>query len=527
MLFSNLGFVDTLLAFGYIVDVAAEWARKTGAVHKGLSVIWKKIMGQTTNGTMVEIDLTETMMEELRKRLEGILDRVKFEVRTSRTVNRRKSADNFGSVSIEYRQDPARRLTPSELGKYYERIKHGLGTSTWVEVVPGDDALGEMDALTAELRSVLSAFVEPTEDIVGHGLHWVRASGTRMTKGFASGLYGSETVSKVKDLAEVLIVAGGCLGADAVIRMLLQWLEGEPLRYCTCTLLPGVDVNGKLQRDGVCVERLADSSEELPASLPVENSQAVHEFLQGVVMSVDTCAGPALFLPEGRENRKQKIRPWCVLGDGDRLLDSFCESLSLAVNYCVQRKWVWMDYGDLTAFGFGRSGLSGGPGYAGDIWSKVLLDQKVLDRAWEIHSKRRQGSKKTRRLETSIDRWMKSKDKSSRLSDRFIELRIALEALYLDGDRAELRFRLATNGAWDLGATPSQREAYHKVLRSTYDVASQAVHTGHVKEEESNMILLEKGQNACRKGILKRLGRNGAPDWLRLVLGHKDKTPTD
>ena len=56
MLFSNLGFVDTLLAFGYIVDVAAEWVRKTGAVHKGLSVIWKKIMGHTTNRTMVEID---------------------------------------------------------------------------------------------------------------------------------------------------------------------------------------------------------------------------------------------------------------------------------------------------------------------------------------------------------------------------------------------------------------------------------------------------------------------------------------
>ena len=66
---------------------------------------------------------------------------------------------------------------------------------------------------------------------------------------------------------------------------------------------------------------------------------------------------------------------------------------------------------------------------------------------------------------------------------------------------------------------------YRKVLRSAYDVGLQAVYTGRVKEPESNLVLLEKAQNACRKGILKRLGRNGTPDWLRLILGYKDKTP--
>ena len=146
-------------------------------------------------------------------------------------------------------------------------------------------------------------------------------------------------------------------------------------------------------------------------------------------------------------------------------------------------------YGDLTAFGLVESGVSTGP--------------------WEV--------------ETVIDRWMSSMAETTRLSDRFIELRVALEALYLDVERDELRFRLATYGAWDLGSAPARREAYHKVLKEAYDMGPKAVHTGFVEENASTLRVLAEGRRVCREGILKRLERGKAPDWLQLVLVHEDE----
>lgn len=122
-----------------------------------------------------------------------------------------------------------------------------------------------------------------------------------------------------------------------------------------------------------------------------------------------------------------------------------------------------------------------------------------------------------RQMNVAIARWARSMAEGTRFSDRFIELRVALEALYLDIDRDELRFRLATYGAWDLGTTPERREAYFKVLRDAYDLGSKAVHNGFVKRNESTVRVLQQGQLACREAILKRLERGSIPNWRQLV----------
>ena len=77
-------------------------------------------------------------------------------------------------------------------------------------------------------------------------------------------------------------------------------------------------------------------------------------------------------------------------------------------------------------------------------------------------------------LEVPIQRWIKSKT-DQLLPDRFIDLRIALESLYLkdffNEHSQEMRFRLSLFGAWHLGSEIGDRRLIRKRLRDAYDVA--------------------------------------------------------
>ena len=116
---------------------------------------------------------------------------------------------------------------------------------------------------------------------------------------------------------------------------------------------------------------------------------------------------------------------------------------------------------------------------------------------------------------------MRSKSRTN-YPDQFIELRIALETLYLKGvDRGELGFRLSNYGAWHLGTGFEERQKYQKILNKAYGRGSRAVHTGEVKCSEEIRDLLYAAQDLCRKGILKRLEEGEEPNWNELILGNE------
>lgn len=100
----------------------------------------------------------------------------------------------------------------------------------------------------------------------------------------------------------------------------------------------------------------------------------------------------------------------------------------------------------------------------------------------------------------------------------WIELRIALETLYLKGDDGEFAFRLADYGAWHLGADFVQRKKYRDILQRAYRLASRAVHAGEVDDTPENRDVLTSAQDLCRKGILKRTDEPEEPNWNDLIL---------
>ena len=120
----------------------------------------------------------------------------------------------------------------------------------------------------------------------------------------------------------------------------------------------------------------------------------------------------------------------------------------------------------------------------------------------------------------AIGRWIISKRPQSSLADRLIELRSAFEALYLAGLRGELRLRLASYAAWQLGADFNKLRQYFKLVRDAYDRGSAAVHAGEVDDAPGNRDLVSGAQRACREAILKRLEDTEGPrPWDEVVLG--------
>ena len=138
----------------------------------------------------------------------------------------------------------------------------------------------------------------------------------------------------------------------------------------------------------------------------------------------------------------------------------------------------------------------------------------------DLLEKLREDAKVPRELRSAIFRWIRSRSWDFSV-DQFIELRIALEALYLEkGSQGESRFKVSNHGAWYLGENYVQRIEHQRDLMSAYDKASVAIHAGNIQKSRENYRILNKGQDLVRLGILKRLDQGGlAPVWREYILG--------
>ena len=280
----------------------------------------------------------------------------------------------------------------------------------------------------------------------------------------------------------------------------------------------------------VSIAPLPLSTEELPAGLPASGIRRA-DYLGHSVVRVDTKASPALFRPP-------------VGGLGDVVtgelpprfsFDDLWSALSLECNAHCDVGHGWSDYGDLSVIR--RDGaainsptrLDQPDGYRGATISqrvtKIELDDSATrtvsdDAIRELLVAIRGADARTR---MAITRWKRSTVRRSSLTDRFIDLRIALEALLLpDGPDRQLSFSLATRGAWWLGEDAAERKKISKTLRDAYSAASSAVHKGEAKKRGCDTAglaaLLADAQMRCRDGILRVLREGSVEDWTRIIL---------
>ena len=371
--------------------------------------------------------------------------------------------------------------------------------------------------LAERLGRELEDYVEPGKQRIGTGL--IALTGGAL----------EQAEPTVPEFARTLVDAASALGSERAVRILRGWIAGEPYRFRMMMLLTGVRCAQPLVlEEGVRVMQLPTSSDELDSHLPpslLRLGIGSVDFLGRAVLAIDGTAGPALHRPapdRGGRPRRGIDQVWangaipCLTTDAWRL--RFTEALSLACDHCVRWTHVWRDVGDVRAFNrYGGSFESRDESARGE---RVDLRQEHLEQARDIDIQRHTNVQNRKTLDMAIGRWINSKRPQSTLADRFIELRIAFEALYLAGNRGELAFRLASYAAWQLGAGFEERREYFELVRRAYDRGSAAVHAGEVDSTPENRELLSAAQQACRMAILKRLVDSEKPRrWEEVALG--------
>jgi len=350
-------------------------------------------------------------------------------------------------------------------------------------------------------------------------------------------------VSKVPDFTKGVIKGAAILGSERVTRLLSDWLKGKPVKYRTSAILNGPPVKAPLNPfDGVHIEPLPLSTDKLDASLPRRrgtSENVVFDYLGRTLVSIDSEVKPALFHPKTRPSvQNAQVKP-----TGGVNIATVCQALSLESDDYVDAGFYWNDYQELDAFSLGVDDTTWSMGNARvrswsfpATWGTELFtgvttlvfkgDQPMLDLS-ETELIRTLSAlkmlKNSDNTRIAVSRWVKSKDSYEQLVDRFIDLRIALECLYvqdfLDAKQTqEIRFKLSLFGAWHLGTNFEERKCIRKKLRQVYDAASKAVHSGDLDYFE-NQELLSTAQDLCRRGILKLLKEGSPSDWGELILG--------
>ena len=399
----------------------------------------------------------------------------------------------------------SRKFNRSELKLVSERDKQtgGLYSGLATAEIP----IPEMERIVPIFRILLDKFIDCETDRIGNGL---------------INLAGGIPEPTLSEYVKILIRAAAVLGGERTADLLIGWIRGEPVRYREISILNGITVNQPLNlQEGIKIYRLPLSSNELKSHLPALSLSihGLHTMLGCVALSIESEACPALYHPTSDDTEPKKLNHVRVQGQIKKLsIDSLCEAMSLACNGCVQWRISWLDLGDVREF---LSGFGGGISWTDvpHFTDATNFTQSHFECAKKIHNSRSTNEHSNPSLDTSIRRWIKSKASTSSFEDQLIDLRIAIESLYLNTNGGELRFRLACYGAWHIGQNAIERKEIFKTLMETYKLTSKAVHRGNVTTNDNHKKLVQNAQKLCREGILKRLEEEAQPVWNDLIMG--------
>ena len=356
------------------------------------------------------------------------------------------------------------------------------------------------------------------------------------------GLRSYQGTSYVTEFAQGLIRAAAVLGSHRVAVLIDQWSMDEPVRFKTWLLLGGgVWPDGQLDLGhGLRVYALPNRSDQFPRSVPELSSLSPYDLLGQPVLELDTMSSPALFRP-GDGDDYQDVQTHTSLGDIS--LEVFMLALSLVCNRQVGIARAWSDYGEVSAFYAGRSARVMGLMRPGPVRPQLLggnRSHQLRTNIYELSDYQRGAPNLTctqlfealeiaeplssllgsdQRFEIAVTRWSLAALPGVVSPNRVVDLRIALEAFYLDTDHEELSFRLALTCARFLGNSLEERRSIRDAVRGFYNVASQVIHgkaIAAIKKVDSGEI--DYACRLCRDGILRRLAEPSDLPWSDFLL---------
>ena len=395
-----------------------------------------------------------------------------------------------------------------------------------------------LDNLADGLRAIVWDYIDSETDELGHTFPIADGSSRSMTflrTGLAAQTYKSSSVK----FARALVRASLVLGSERVAELVGDWEAGRPLSVQTAAILTGVGVADDIQLPvGVSVRTLPSISDALPLWVPRTIRIPVVDLLEATVLTVDSTISPPLYQPRSILGSRPEVQVRSAAGL--RSISAFCDALALTSGEYVRAKLFWNGYGELSALGPKADSLTWRSGeLVNEHWTErgtstdgstgvvkllrrkptpPLLSAAELQQAWEIHADLEKLKAGDSRFRTAFERWLRSRRPDLSLHDHFIDLRVALEALYLNNSAGESTYRLSTRLAWHLGTTVAKRKEAFTLAQDFYRRASRIIHGAAVDDSDADIQLLQEAADLCRQGMLARL-ESGRPDWDALTLG--------
>ncbi|MDE2988917.1 MAG: hypothetical protein OXT70_12820 [Chloroflexota bacterium] len=403
-------------------------------------------------------------------------------------------------------------------------------------------SVADASPLTAFLGNRLSQFVEP-------GTGWIRHSfkvdgdssgGVTLTNQLVEAI---DNRSGLDGFATGLTHAAAVLGSVRAAELIEAWAEVHPWEYKILVILSDVHVDECIElAQGLRMYTLPTSSDAVPASLPrgLMRDDSMANLLGHTLLEIDAATSPALSVPSLRGDARSTFNTSTALAEC--LPEGFFRALSLVCGRRVGMAWSWVDYGEAGAFtrrmpsflagtGEGLSKLSSSWSMAqssgvielgNHVRPAANLSEAGLHRAWALRNELQRRYDTDQRFQIAVSRWIEAASPGVLSPDRLIDLRVALEALYLDSGTGESRFRLALTGARHLRNGMEDRREVYKSLAEFYGLASRVVHgeplpTGE-KKRASTLALADQVTNLCRDGILKIVEQRKQPKWIDVLL---------
>ena len=374
------------------------------------------------------------------------------------------------------------------------------------------------DRLVDTLRSMLEPFVAWVD-----GKELVRTNISLIAAGVGF-------ATELDDFAKDVLSAAVLIGPDRTITLMRSWANGEPIRYTRFTVLSGIRIEGDQEQfpveEGLTIQSLPKSQDQLLAlgapemwagsPLSVMPPSLGGPDIYGAPAMIMEISGGPVFSPADDISRDNRSVASGVFGFNDPSL----QGLTLACDAPVSPSCGWsMFAADVQSFvPWARSTPNGVVLYGGNgrnfAPSSVLTHEGLAQAIDLAHAIVEHGlGNKTR---TALDRWTKSL--RGDFADRFIDLRIALEALYApDGGSGEVSYRLQTRCARHMATSFDERMSIVSDVKDFYNTASRFAHGDLVvpadkPPEPKHLRQLERAQQICRDALIKIVRENRGQD---------------
>lgn len=323
-------------------------------------------------------------------------------------------------------------------------------------------------------------------------------------------------------------------GPSQAARMYVESIDEPSSKGMWISVLDGIGVAETIELyDGIRLEPIPNSASDfqpylsnyLTTHLPERRLMGATMLIQSIVFS------PKFLNPTKGQKLFSDPDPFEITGATadvrDYTRNDLCEALSLAFNTHVTTaaNWWYMDDDDMA--NVGRTGTTGGLSISGNpaIRSAPKVSASQISEFIQLHSAILDLSPSRRKnLNIPISRLIASHGTRD-LPDRTVDLGIALESIYLDGEFGELKYRLSTRAAKHLGSDPEDSLQIYNDLRVFYDkLRSKAVHTGRLPstvkmngQELDATAALARIQALCKQAI-REVMADGTPDWEKMLL---------